>query len=261
MAGYLPICLDIRDRYCVVVGAGTVAASKIRKLLEAGAQVYVVAPRVSHEVEAMAAAGVIRLIRRPFQPADLDGALLAITATNDPAANAFVALAARARGVLVNAADDPAHCDFILPAVVSRGAVQVAVSTSGRSPALARHLRERLAEAVAPEYGELAELLAQVRAELRRAELRVPSEAWQRLLDDAGLLAHLRRGETHAALVCIRSRLAVAALLAPEGSRRAAERSRRPTAGSVVAEGRAVRPGNGASRESPHAPPLTTCPI
>jgi len=209
-------------------------------------QVHVVAPRVSHEVEALAAAGVIRLIRRPFQPADLDGALLAITATNDPGANSFVAAAARVRGVLVNAADDPRHCDFILPAVVPRGAVQVAVSTSGRSPALARHLRDRLADAVAPEYGELAEVLAEVRAELRRAKLRVPPEAWQRLLDDDGLLMLLRRGETDAALVRIRRQLAVAALVAPEGPRRAGERSRQFTAGSVAAEGRAVRPVNGA---------------
>lgn len=187
------------------------AAAKIEKLLAARAAVGVVAPRVSSRVEWLAAASSdITLARREFRPADLNGASVVIAATNDREMNASVATAARERHILANVVDDPAHCDFIFPAIVDRGPVQIAISTGGRSPALARHLRERLESIIGPEYAEVAELLAEVRAKLRAANLRPSPEAWQAVLDET-LFEMVRLRDLPAARGAIRERLLTAA--------------------------------------------------
>jgi precorrin-2 dehydrogenase/sirohydrochlorin ferrochelatase len=167
--------LDLRGRRCVVVGGGTVARRKVEGLLEAGARVDVVAPEVSEMPS-----GVV-VIQRSFLPQDLDGALLAIAATDRPEVNAVVAREAEARGVLVNVVDAPEQCTFILPAVVRRGALQIAVSTGGASPTFARQLRQEFEAQFGPEYGELVELLGALR------------RAWEAPLRDAGLAQHARR--------------------------------------------------------------------
>lgn len=186
------------------------AANKIEKLLAAGAEVLVVATRASPRVDLLAALGDIALVRRGFAPEDLAGAWVAIAATGDREVNASVAAAARERHVLTNVVDDPTQCDFIFPAVVVRGPVQIAISTGGRSPALARHLRERLEPMIGPEYGELAELLAEIRAELRAASLPVSAEAWQAVLDKT-LLELVRLRDLPAAREATRNRLLMAA--------------------------------------------------
>jgi len=163
-----PICLiGLERQQAVVVGGGNVAARKVGDLLEAGAHVTVISPAHTPELEALATAGHITIIRRPYRRGDLSDAFLVIAATDDPGVNQAIWQEAEQNGCLVNVVDDPARCHFILPAVIRRGDVTVTISTGGTSPALARRLRERLETLVGPEYGELAALLAELRAELR----------------------------------------------------------------------------------------------
>ncbi len=202
--GYYPVALDLTGRPCVVIGGGPVAERKVRGLLAAGAAVTVVAPRLTRRLEALAARSRIRHVARAYEPGDLDGYRLAFAATDGDAVNAAVAREGRRRGVLVNAADDPAHCDFILPAVLRRGPLVVAVATGGASPALAAVVRDRLARSIGREYARLAEAAAGVRRELRAGGHRPLPSAWRQ-----ALAAELRRG-----LARVRPRAARARLLA-----------------------------------------------
>jgi precorrin-2 dehydrogenase / sirohydrochlorin ferrochelatase len=153
--------LDLNDVPCLVVGAGPVATRKARELVVCGARVTVISPEVSPEMQALA---VHAIHTRSFQPGDTAGFHLVMTATNHPAVNAAVAAEARSLGQWINSADDPANCSFILPALLRRGPLTVAVSTAGSSPALAGWLRDRLSEAVGPEFATAAETLAAERA-------------------------------------------------------------------------------------------------
>ncbi len=162
---YYPVFLDVRGRGCLVVGGGSVAARKVRTLVEAGASVTVVSPEVCAELDALAGAGAAaELRRRPFEAADLDGAVLAIAATDDPAVNEAVSRAARGRGIPVNVVDQSALSTFIVPATVGRGRLKVAVSTAGASPAFARRLRERLEGELDPRLADYLEQMAEARA-------------------------------------------------------------------------------------------------
>ncbi len=162
-----PLFLKLRGRSVLVVGAGSVAVAKLRGLLGSGAQVTVVATRASEAVQAMAARGALVLYERPFEEQDVAGRLLVVAATNDSEANARIRRCCQARGVLINAVDDPDNCDFFVPAVVDRGAVQVAISTQGASPALVRVLREEIERVLHPTIGRYAELVASARARIR----------------------------------------------------------------------------------------------
>lgn len=144
---YYPVFLDLRDRDVLVVGAGKVALRKVKGLLEAGARVTVVSPEAEPEFDTLA----VEMRRRRFQKQDIAGNLLVFAATNDRAVNAEVREAAVSAGVQVNVADAPEECSFIVPARVRNGDLQIAVSTSRRSPRLAKQLRIRL-EKVLMEY-------------------------------------------------------------------------------------------------------------
>ena len=138
-----PIALELSGKRCLVVGGGVIADGKLDALVAAGARITLVSPDVLPRIAGFATDGQIDWRRRPYEPADLDGAFLVIAATDDRAVNAGVAAEARARGILVNAVDDIPHCDFFAVAIVRRGDLQLAISTNGRSPAFARWLRER----------------------------------------------------------------------------------------------------------------------
>ena len=161
-----PISVRLRARRCLVVGAGQVAASKAETLLAAGAQVIVVAPRAGEWVQERARAARLTWHRREFAPRDLDGAFLAVAATDSPAVNEAVFRASAERGVLCNVVDDPEHCDFFYPAVVRRGDLQIAISTSGQSPALAHRLRVELEQQFGPEYERWVEHVGRQRREI-----------------------------------------------------------------------------------------------
>jgi precorrin-2 dehydrogenase / sirohydrochlorin ferrochelatase len=161
-----PMFLKLEGSRCLVVGAGRVAESKIRGLVEAGALVYVVAPQAVVQVQKWASEGVIGWEARGFESHDLDGAFLVVTATSSPELNAQVFAEAREKKVLCNSVDDPKHCDFYYPAVVNRGDLQIAISTNGRSPALAQRLRQELEEQFGPEYETWVKELGEARDEL-----------------------------------------------------------------------------------------------
>ena len=162
-----PVVLDLNAVPVLVVGAGPVAARKVAGLAAAGAIVRVVAPAVSAAMEAELDAGHVDTVeRRAFEPADLDGIRLVVTATGDDVDHA-VAAAATAAGIWVNAADRPDDCSFILPAIARRGAVSIAVSTDGASPALAGRLRDEAGRLLSDDVAALAERLAATRAAIK----------------------------------------------------------------------------------------------
>ena len=180
--GFYPIVLDLADRPCLVVGGGPVGARKVEGLLAAGARVTVVSPTVTRRLQAWVDAGAIDWVAREFDAGDVAGHVLVMAATGDAAVNGAVAEGARSCGVWVNAADDPAHCDFFLPSVLRRGELTVAVSTGGTCPALARAIREELETYFTDDYRMLARTAAETRRELRRDGPTPDAESWRRAL-------------------------------------------------------------------------------
>jgi siroheme synthase-like protein len=186
-AGYYPIVLDLADRPCLVVGGGPVAERKVESLLAVGARVTVVSPTVTAPLAGWAADGRIDHRARPYHADDLAGARIAFVATDDARVTGAVAADGRARGVWVNAADEPARCDFILPSVIRRGRLVVAVSTGGASPAAARAIREELEGYLGERHARLVDLAADARAALRARSVSVSPAWWRRALDDGRL--------------------------------------------------------------------------
>ncbi|MBI3911270.1 MAG: bifunctional precorrin-2 dehydrogenase/sirohydrochlorin ferrochelatase [Armatimonadetes bacterium] len=223
MRRYLPICLDLDGKPAVVLGGGAVATERVRDLVACGARVTVISPQISPALEAEAAAAHITLIRRPYQSGDLEGAFLAVVATNNPDTNAAAFAEAERSGVLVNVTDDPEHCRFIFPARFERGPLTISIFTHGTSPALSRRMRRELEAALGPEYTALAEILAAVRPHVRRAPgLTQPDR--QRLYEQliySDLLFLLREGDGEGARRRVREILAAA--LGEEAAGRAAE--------------------------------------
>jgi siroheme synthase-like protein len=179
---YFPIFLEMAGRRALVIGGGAVAERKIGSLLEAGAQITVISPAITETIAQWLKENSINVSARRYQPGDLAGYELVFVATNDEEVNAVAHNEGRERGVWVNAADDPAHCDFILPSVLRRGDLTVAVSSGGGSPALARTIREELEIHLSQEYEQLAKLAAEARVELHKRSLNVPFETWRRAL-------------------------------------------------------------------------------
>ena len=161
-----PMFLKLAGRRCLVVGGGATGADKIAGLLAAGAEPTVVAPEVSEKVKEWASAAKITWLERKFRPADLDGAFLVVAATSRVEVNELVFREAAQRGVLCNVVDDPERCDFYYPAVLRRGRLQIAISTSGSSPALAQRLRQELEHQFSGYYGAWLEELAETRRRL-----------------------------------------------------------------------------------------------
>ena len=142
--GYYPVFLELNERRCVVIGGGAVAERKVAALVKAGARITVISPELTINLAAWSQQQKIHAIARAYGAGDLAGYEISFVATDDPQVNAAVYEEGKSRGVWVNAADDPAHCDFILPSVLRRGTLTVAVSTGAASPALARMVREEL---------------------------------------------------------------------------------------------------------------------
>lgn len=172
MTALFPMFVKLDGRLCVVVGAGRIATQKLESLLESGADVRIVAPEASPEIQEFARSGRLSWIPAEFHAGHLAGALLVIAATGNPAVNEIVFRAAQQRGVLCNSVDEPERCDFYYPAVVHRGDLQIAISTAGKSPALAQRLRKELEEQFDSSYiswlnwlGKVRELFFQRRIE------------------------------------------------------------------------------------------------
>lgn len=195
-----PVNLLVAGRPVLVVGGGRVATGKVRGLLEAGADVTVVAPDVAPELEALP----VTIERRPYRAGEVAGYRLAVTATGDARVDQQVFDDAEAASVWVNSADDPDRCSFTLPARVRRGDVLVTVSTGGRSPAMAAWLRDRLEDVVGPEYEALLEVLARQRDRMRAEGRSTEHPGWKRALE-SGMLERLRDGDVAGAEELLRS--------------------------------------------------------
>jgi precorrin-2 dehydrogenase/sirohydrochlorin ferrochelatase len=203
---FFPMLVNLAGRKCVVVGAGTVAVAKIEGLLLCGADVLVVSPRAVPGIQRLARTGRLVWRRRAFSRRDVQGKFLAIAATDSSKTNEAVFRACAARGVLCNSVDDPEHCDFIYPAVARRGPLQIAISTGGRSPALAARLRRELERQFGPEWGAWVEDLGLRRDELlkgkmpeksrrRRLQQMATPQAFRDFLCNGGpARAHKKRG-------------------------------------------------------------------
>ena len=210
-----PVFLDLKERPVLVVGGGRVAARKVEGLLAAGARVTVVAPRAEARIRAWARQGRVCWQARGFEPGDLAGMELAFIATSDSRANRAAAAEAERRGVWANVADDPSACRFLVPAVLRRGRLTVAVGTQGASPELAAWVRDRIDRALPGCLAELVELARRVR-EMARGRVDHPV---RRLLE-AGVLEDLERGDRGAA------ERKVAELLGPDRTDRPPEGER-----------------------------------
>ena len=183
----LPIFLDMQGRPCLVVGGGTTAARKTGNLLRAGAALTIVAPTLCETLARRARAGEFRHLARPFEPGDIAGNRLVIAATDDPAVNRRIAALAGEAEIPVNVVDDPDACTFVLPSIVDRAPVTVAISTGKASPVLARLLRTRLESLIPAGYGRLAELSGRYRERVkaRFTEQRDRRRFWDRVLQGA----------------------------------------------------------------------------
>jgi len=165
-----PIFLKLTARPCIVIGAGTLAESKIESLQTASASITVVAPAATPRIAAMASSGEITWHQRSYISGDLTGNFLAVAATNDPAVNRAVFAEAQSAGILINAVDDPPFCDFYFPSVVRRGDLQIAISTSGQSPALAQRLRKEINDLLPLDTGDWLAELGSLRREVLERE-------------------------------------------------------------------------------------------
>lgn len=200
MAGFrYPVSLELEGRRCVVVGGGVVAEHKVRSLLDAGAAVVVVAEECTSGLGALAAEGALSIVGRNYVEGDLEGAFVAIAATDEPAVNAAVFEEGERARVLVNSVDDVDHCHFAVPSVVRRGALTLTVATGGKAPALAKKLRRELSRRYGPEYGDVVEMIGQVRidaqAERRRIGFDTWAVRWAEALDDE-VVELIRAGHT-----------------------------------------------------------------
>lgn len=201
---YYPIFLDIEDRHVVIIGGGTVCARKAETMLRYGAKVTVVSPEFHADITQYAAEGKLQVRQKAYAETDLDGASVVIASTDDPCVNGRVARDARRRKIPVNVVDVTHLCEFIVPAIVEHGSIQIAVSTGGKSPALARTLKEDLQHLVGPEYADVNDLLGSLRPGAKKT---LPTDVDRKRFFDGiiarGILTMLREGRRREALETI----------------------------------------------------------
>lgn len=208
MTSYYPVYLNLRGRRCVIIGGGTVAEGKIGRLRESGAVVCLVSPDATPGIRRHVADGDVSWEQREYRHGDLEGAFLAIAATNSREVNRRIFEEAEERGVLLNAVDDPPSCSFIAPSIVRRGPVTAAISTGGVSPALARKLRESLQQSEALAWADLASVIAVARSHLRETGLlpTIDPQRWQCCINHE-LLAAAQAGRQEEAVETLLSGL------------------------------------------------------
>ena len=206
MSAFYPVLLKLEGKRSVVIGGGAETDQRVRSLMDAGAQVELIAPVASEEMMQLARAGRIRWIERTYRRGDLEGAFLAVACASDRSRNEEIWAEAEARGIPFNATDDGPHCSFIFPAIHRQGDLVVAISSGGKSPALASRIRDRIAGDLGPEYAEFLNILGGLRPEVTK---RFPAferrrEIWYRLVD-SDAFDRLKAGGREAALAALRS--------------------------------------------------------
>jgi precorrin-2 dehydrogenase / sirohydrochlorin ferrochelatase len=193
---YYPIYLDVENRDVVIIGGGNVCARKAETMMKYGAHVTVVSPEFTGEIEGWAREGCLALKRKHYDASDLDGASIVIASTDHQDVNEQIAADCRARRIPVNVVDVTPLCEFIVPAIIESGSIQIAVSTGGKSPAIARTLKEDLQRLIGPEYAEVNDLLATLREGAKRV---LPTDVDRKRFFDGiiadGVLDLLRAGK------------------------------------------------------------------
>ena len=190
-----PVNLNLQNRKCLVIGGGKVAERKVESLLQCEAEILVVSPKITQNLEKLAQQGIINFVNREYKTDDLDGCFMVISATNDQKVNQKVASDCLLRNILINVVDDPPMCSFTVPSVLRRGSLCIAISTSGKSPTLAKKIREELEITFGPEYEEFLELMGEIRDQVMRD---VPEEEKRRMIFDclvnSDILDSIRKG-------------------------------------------------------------------
>jgi precorrin-2 dehydrogenase / sirohydrochlorin ferrochelatase len=203
---FYPIFLDLHGRQVLIAGGGSVSERKAEALIRCGARVTVVAPDCTDTLRRLADQGALTWKQKRYVADDLGEAALVLACTDVPAVNEQIAADCRLRGILVNVIDSTPLCDFIVPAVVDRGSVQIAISTSGKSPALARVVKRDIRNAIGPEHEELNDILGSLR-EAAKASARLPTDSdRKRFFDDLlalGILQMLREGRRREAYAAV----------------------------------------------------------
>jgi len=201
---YYPIYIDIEDRDVLIVGGGAVCARKAETMMKYGARVTIVSPEITDEIEEWERAGMLRVTRAPYSESVLEGRSMVIASTDDKCVNGRVARDCRRRRIPVNVVDVTHLCEFIVPAIVESGSIQIAISTGGSSPAVARTLKEDLQRFVGPEYAELNDLLGTLR---KSAKSVLATDVDRKRFFDgiiaAGVLGMLREGRRREAFETI----------------------------------------------------------
>ena len=209
---YYPVFLDVRNRPCLVVGGGSVGLRKVLTLLDCGAAITVVSPVVHAKLQDLSSKGAITLLKRPFTSSDMSGMFLIIGATDNQELNQQIHTEAERLGMLCNIADRPKACNFILPSIVKRGDLVIAISTSGKSPAFAKRLRKDLEKQLGNEYAAFLDLMGAIRKKLlaQNHEPEAHKQLFEQLIDrglielikdrrnsDINLLLHEILGENY----------------------------------------------------------------
>ena len=194
---YYPIQLDIKNRDCLMVGGGAVGTRKVNTLMECGARVTVVSPNPTPQLTRLASEGSVTLKKRAYRSDDLTGMFLVIGATDDESLNRQISKDAEQAHILCNIADRPEVCNFILPSIVRRGDLVITISTSGKSPALAKHLRQKLETQFGREYADFLLLMGAIRQKLL-SQAHEPEEhkALFNQLIDSDLIELMQAGKT-----------------------------------------------------------------
>ena len=203
---HYPAFLDLRNRPVLVVGGGMIAERKVETLLETGALVTVVSPEITEQLRNHAQSRRITLLQRVFASADIDGMSLVISATDDPETQTHVASVAASKNVFVNTVDKPELCSFIVPAILRRGDITIAISTAGKSPALAAELRVRLGRVLTEDFARTATVLGTVRHEVH--EQFTDSDERKRVFDsiiNSGIVEWIGGYDDEAALERVRN--------------------------------------------------------
>ena len=206
MPEYYPVFLNLAGKRCVILGGGTIAQGKIAALRDAGARITIISPDATAGIRRAAQRGDIAYLPREYQPGDLDGAFIAVAATNIWHVNRQIYEEAEACGVLLNVVDDPDQCTFIAPSIVRRAPVTLAVSTGGASPALARKMRETLTDAPQLKWADLANALARARRVIKEQRAIIDPARWQCVITEE-LLAMAQQGREDEAVAVILTQL------------------------------------------------------
>ena len=217
---YYPIFIDIEDRSVVIIGGGEVCARKAETMMKYGARVTVVSPAFTAEIAQWANDGKLTTREKRYDSADLDGANIVIASTDDTSVNEQIAADCRERRLPVNVVDVTPLCEFIVPAIIDKGSVTLAVSTGGKSPALARTLKEDLQRMIGPEYAEVNDALGTLRESAKRV---LPTDVDRKRFFDGiiakGILDMLRAGNRREAYQTIADACAAAGVAVSEAVR------------------------------------------